>query len=117
GGGGALGIVLGGWLVENYWWGSAFAMNIPVALIALGLGAVILPETKEAHPGRIDVVGAFLSIAGLVLLVYGVIEGPHWGWTAPTTLICMVGGLVLLGVFALWELRTASPMLEVRLFK
>ena len=54
--------------------------------------------------------------AGLVLVVLGLIEGPHWGWTDPKTLIAIVGGLVVLGLFALWELHTESPMLEVRLF-
>jgi EmrB/QacA subfamily drug resistance transporter len=117
GGGGALGIVLGGWLVEHFWWGSAFALNVPVAALALILGAAVLPETTEPTHGRIDVVGALLSITGLVLLVYGLIEGPHWGWTEPQTLACIAGGVVTLALFGLWELRTKSPMLEVRLFK
>ncbi|WP_116999114.1 DHA2 family efflux MFS transporter permease subunit [Desertimonas flava] len=117
GGGGALGIVLGGWLVEHFWWGSTFAINIPVAAIALVLCFILLPESRESSHGRIDFVGAALSIAGLVLLVYGLIEGPHWGWTDPQTLAVIAGGIVALALFALWELRTASPMLEVRLFK
>lgn len=117
GGGGAIGIVLGGWLVENFWWGSTFALNIPVAAIALVLGFLLLPETREKAHGSIDFVGAVLSIAGLVLLVYGLIEGPHWGWTNPQTLACIGGGVVALALFGLWELRTKSPMLEVRLFK
>lgn len=117
GGGGALGIVLGGWLVENFWWGSAFGLNVPVAAVALILCFVLIPESHESVHGRIDVVGALLSVAGLVLLVYGLIEGPHWGWTNPTTFACIAGGVVALALFGLWELRTASPMLEVRLFK
>lgn len=116
GGGGALGLVFGGWLVENFWWGSTFAMNIPVAVIALALGLRLLPESRAAHAGRIDVPGALLSIAGLVVLVYGLIEGAHWGWTDPKTLATIGGGIVVLALFGLWELRTASPMLEVRLF-
>ncbi len=115
-GGGALGIVLGGWLVENFWWGSSFAMNIPVTVVALLAGLRLVPESRSGEHGRIDVLGAALSFAGLVLVVLGLIEGPHWGWTDPKTLITIVGGLVVLGLFALWELHTDSPMLEVRLF-
>ena len=115
-GGGALGIVLGGWLVENFWWGSSFAMNIPVTVLALLAGLRLVPESRSGEHGRIDVLGAALSFSGLVLVVLGLIEGPHWGWTDPKTLIAIVGGLVVLGLFALWELHTDSPMLEVRLF-
>ena len=115
-GGGALGIVLGGWLVEHFWWGSSFAMNIPVTVLALLAGLRLVPESRSGEHGRIDVLGAALSFAGLVLVVLGLIEGPHWGWTDPKTLITIVGGLVVLGLFALWELHTDSPMLEVRLF-
>src|SRR5690606_2975055 len=86
-------------------------------MVALGLGLWLLPESKESHHGRIDVIGALLSIAGLVVLVYGLIEGGHWGWTDPKTFATIGAGVVLLAVFALWELRTVSPMLEVRLFK
>jgi EmrB/QacA subfamily drug resistance transporter len=117
GGGGALGLVLGGWLVENFWWGSAFLVNVPVAIIALAVGITLLPESRESHAGRIDLIGALLSITGLVLLVYGLIEGAHWGWTDPKTLSTIGGGIVVLALFGLWELRTTSPMLEVRLFR
>ena len=117
GGGSALGIVLGGWLVENFWWGSTFLINVPVAAVALVLGITLLPESKEKAHGRIDLIGAVLSISGLVLLVYGLIEGAHWGWTDPKTLATIGGGVVVLALFGLWELRTQFPMLEVRLFK
>ena len=117
GGGGALGLVLGGWLVENFWWGSGFLVNVPVAILALIVGIALLPESRESHAGRIDVVGALLSIVGLVMVVYGLIEGAHWGWTDPKTLAMIGGGIVVLALFGLWELRTKSPMLEVRLFR
>lgn len=116
GGGGALGLVLGGWLIEHFWWGSAFAINIPVVVIALILGAVVVPTSKDRHPQRLDPVGAVLSMVGLSVFVYGLIEAPHWGWASPTSLAVIVGGLVVLGSFVLWELRSSSPMLDVRLF-
>ncbi len=117
GGGGSLGIVIGGWLVEHFWWGSTLAMNVPVAVVAIALGLTVLPESRESHPGRIDVVGALLSIAGLGGVVYGLIEGGHWGWTDPKTSVTIGAGVVVLALFGLWELRTKHPMLEVRLFK
>lgn len=117
GGGGALGLVMGGWLVENYSWASTFSINVPIAILALIVGWKILPESREPEHGSIDIVGAVLSIAGLVLLVYGLIEGPHWGWDNPQTYAFIFAGLAALVVFAIWELRTKSPMLEVRLFK
>ncbi len=89
----------------------------PGHVLALVAGIRLLPESRSRERGRIDFMGAALSIAGLVLVVYGLIEGPHWGWTDPKTLSTIAGGIVVLALFALWELRTTSPMLEVRLFK
>ena len=109
--------MLGGWLVEHFWWGSAFAINIPVTVLAIVLGARLLPKSRDPHAGRIDVVGSLLSIAGLGTLVFGLIEAPHWGWTSGTSLGVILGGLAVLALFVVWELRTAEPMLDMRLFK
>ena len=117
GGGGAVGLVLGGWLIEHFWWGSSFAINIPVTIIALGLGAYFIPSSRDRHPQKLDPVGAVLSMIGLVVFVYGLIEAPHWGWTSPKSLATIVGGITILAAFVLWEMRSTSPMLDVRLFK
>ena len=117
GGGGALGLVLGGWLVEHFWWGSAFAINVPVALIALVLGARLVPTSKDRHPSKLDPTGAGLSMAGLGVFVYGLIEAPKWGWGSTQSLGVIGAGIALLAVFVMWELRNSSPMLDVRLFK
>lgn len=117
GGGGAVGLVLGGWLIEHFWWGSSFAINIPVTIIALGLGAYFVPSSKDRHPQKLDPVGAVMSMVGLVVFVYGLIEAPHWGWTSPKSLGTIVAGIAILAAFVLWEMRSASPMLDVRLFK
>jgi len=117
GGGGALGLVLGGWLVEHFWWGSAFAINVPVTIMALALGARIVPTSRDRHPSKLDPIGAVLSMAGLGLFVYGLIEAPKWGWASPTSLSVIGAGIGVLGLFALWELHSRSPMLDVRLFK
>jgi EmrB/QacA subfamily drug resistance transporter len=117
GGGGAVGLVLGGWLVEHFWWGSAFAINVPVAIIALALGARIVPTSKDRHPSKLDPVGAALSMAGLGVFVYGLIEAPKWGWGSTSSLGVIGAGIALLSIFVMWEMRNTSPMLDVRLFK
>ena len=117
GGGGALGLVLGGWLVEHFWWGSAFAINVPVTITALILGALIVPTSRDRHPSKLDPIGALLSMIGLGVFVYGLIEAPKWGWASVTSLGIIGAGIAVLGIFALWELHTKSPMLDVRLFK
>jgi EmrB/QacA subfamily drug resistance transporter len=117
GGGAALGLVLGGWLVEHFWWGSAFAINVPVAVIALVLGARIVPTSKDRHPSKLDPAGAVLSMAGLGVFVYGLIEAPMWGWGSAKSLGVIGAGIALLAVFVMWELRNSSPMLDMRLFK
>ena len=117
GGGAALGLVLGGWLVEHFWWGSAFAINVPVAVIALVLGARIVPTSKDRHPSKLDPTGAVLSMAGLGVFVYGLIEAPQWGWGSAKSLAIIGAGIALLAIFVMWELRNSSPMLDIRLFK
>ena len=117
GGGGAVGLVLGGWLVEHFWWGSAFAINVPVTIIALVLGARLVPTSKDHHPSKLDPTGAVLSMAGLGVFVYGLIEAPKWGWGSTQSLAVIGSGIALIGIFIMWELRNTSPMLDVRLFK
>ena len=117
GGGGAVGLVLGGWLVEHFWWGSAFAINVPVTIIALVLGARLVPTSKDRHPSKLDPTGAVLSMAGLGVFVYGLIEAPKWGWGSTQSLAVISSGIALLAIFVMWELRSSSPMLDVRLFK
>ena len=117
GGGGAVGLVLGGWLVEHFWWGSAFAINVPVTIIALVLGARLVPTSKDRHPSKLDPTGAVLSMAGLGVFVYGLIEAPKWGWGSTQSLAVIGSGIALLAIFVMWELRNTSPMLDMRLFK
>lgn len=117
GGGGAVGLVLGGWLVEHFWWGSAFAINVPVTIIALVLGARLVPTSKDRSPSKLDPTGAVLSMAGLGVFVYGLIEAPKWGWGSTQSLAVISSGIALLAIFVMWELRSSSPMLDVRLFK
>jgi EmrB/QacA subfamily drug resistance transporter len=113
----ALGPLLGGLLVEHIGWEAVFWVNVPVVVLALISGAVLVPSSKDPSAPRLDPVGALLSIAGLSALVFGLIEAPAKGWTSTETLLAMGLGLVLLVVFAVWELRCDHPMLDVSFFR
>jgi DHA2 family multidrug resistance protein-like MFS transporter len=112
----AVGPVTGGWLLEHFSWGSVFWVNLPMAFIALAATARFVPESRDPHVGRLDWLGVVLSIAGISLVVWAVIEGPHRGWSAPVELGAFVGAAVLLAGFIGWERRCTSPVLDVRLF-
>lgn len=112
-----LGPVLGGWLLENFWWGSIFLINIFVVVVAIGAGAVLVPESKDPEATPLDPLGAVLSIAGLVTLVYAIIEAPARGWTDPLVLTAFGLAAVLIAVFLWWETRTNHPMLRLSFFE
>jgi DHA2 family multidrug resistance protein-like MFS transporter len=111
-----LGPLAGGLLLEHYWWGSIFMVNIPVAAVALVAGARLVPESRDPAPGSFDSVGALLSVASIGLLVWAVIEAPVRGWTDATTIFAFLGVVVLLVTFTLWESHRSNPLLEVRFF-
>ena len=113
----ALGPVTGGWLLEHFWWGSVFLVNIPIILVALPLGAVLLPSSRDPEAGRLDPVGLVSSIAAIVLLVFTVIEAPHKGWTSFDTIAGFIGFAALMATFIWWEQRRRDPMLDVTVFR
>jgi EmrB/QacA subfamily drug resistance transporter len=113
----AIGPITGGFLLEHFWWGSIFLINVPV--VVAGLVAIIwlVPESRDPHPGRPDLVGMLLSIVGLVALVYGIIDGGEHGFDRPVAWAAISGGVAALAAFVAWELRTRDPSLDVRLFR
>ncbi|WP_280468686.1 MFS transporter [Nocardia cyriacigeorgica] len=113
----AIGPISGGWLLEHFSWHSVFWINVPVALAALIATVLWVPESRSSEVGRLDLAGIALSIAGITLLVWAIIEAPHYGWLSATTLIAGAGGLALLAAFIGWELRTRAPILDMRLFR
>jgi MFS transporter, DHA2 family, multidrug resistance protein len=113
---GALGPVLGGLLLRWFGWGSVFLVNVPIIITMLIAGKFLLPTSKAPHATRLDPVGAVLSIAALVALLFGVIETPIKGWTDPMVLAAFGIGLATLVGFILWELHVAEPMLDMRFF-
>jgi DHA2 family multidrug resistance protein-like MFS transporter len=113
----AFGPVAGGFLLEHYYWGSVFLINLPITAIALVLGAIYLPTSKDPNPHRIDFAGLVLSIAAVGLLVYSVIEGPHRGWTSTETIVSFLATIVLFVLFVKRERSTNEPLLDVRVFR
>ncbi|MBV9412172.1 MAG: MFS transporter [Acidimicrobiia bacterium] len=111
------GPLAGGFLLEHFFWGSVFLINIPVVVIAVIAGHYLVPTSRDANPRRLDPAGTVMVTVGLAALLYGIIEAPSQGWTAPAVLVGFGAGLVGLVAFVLWELRIDHPMLEVRFFR
>ena len=110
------GPTLGGWLLGRFWWGSVFLVNVPVIAIALTAGWFLVPDSRDPHAPRVDVLGTVASILGLTGVLYGIIEAPSRGFTNPAVAGTFAAGLAVLAVFVVWELRTEHPMLDVRFF-
>ncbi|MET9069523.1 MFS transporter [Streptosporangium sandarakinum] len=110
------GPTLGGFLLEHYWWGSIFLINVPVAVLAVVAAALLMPESR-GPARRLDPPGVLLSVIGMTALVYAVISSPSKGWTSPEVLTAAVLAVLALGGFVLWERRSAHPMLPLELFR
>jgi EmrB/QacA subfamily drug resistance transporter len=113
----AIGPVVGGLLVERFGWGSVFLINVPVCAVTFVLARWLVPDTSAREESPLDPIGALLSIAGLVALLFAIIEVPNHGWVAPDVVASFVIGLVFIGLFAAWEAHTPRPMLDVRFFR
>jgi EmrB/QacA subfamily drug resistance transporter len=112
-----LGPVIGGWLLEHLWWGSVFLVNLPVVALTIGAGRPLLPESRDPNATPLDPIGATLSIAALVTLVYGIIQAPEDGWTDPLILAAFAVAAVLSAAFIQWERRVQHPMLRMEFFR
>jgi EmrB/QacA subfamily drug resistance transporter len=113
----ALGPITGGWLLEHFSWGSVFLVNVPVALIGVVGVLVLVPRSRDPQAPRLDLPGLGLSIAGVALLVWSLIEAPSNGWLSAATAGGIAGAAALLATFVWWELRVDDPLLDVHLFR
>ena len=111
----ALGPVLGGLLVTEASWRWVFYVNVPIGAAALIFGLIFLEDTPQTQPGRFDLPGFLLAGVGLGLLMYGVSEGPNLGWHRPEIIGTITAGVILLAVMVVVELRSAAPMVDLRL--
>jgi len=112
-----VGPTVGGYLLQHFWWGSVFLVNVPVMIVALVGAHFLVPDSRDPSSPRLDPVGTVLSAGGLVALLYGVIESPVLGWANRGVVGAFVAGAVVLGAFVWWELHTDHPMLDVRFFQ
>jgi EmrB/QacA subfamily drug resistance transporter len=111
----ALGPVLGGLLVTDLTWRWVFYVNVPIGAAAFVFGALFLAQDRQPSPGRFDLPGFLLSGLGLGLLMYGVSEGPNIGWHSAQVIVTIAIGVVLLAAMVAVELRSAEPMIDLRL--
>jgi len=112
----ALGPVVGGALVTNLSWNAIFWINVPIAVLAVPLALFALSNSVGVRV-RADVLGVILASTGIVSTIYGVVRGNDAGWASAEVLTTLIAGVALLVVFVLWESRTASPLLPLRLFR
>jgi EmrB/QacA subfamily drug resistance transporter len=113
----AVGPVIGGWLLEHFYWGSVFIVNLPIVALALAGGYFLIPDSRDPSAPRLDLTGAGLSIVGLVALLYGIIQGPIQGWRDPKIVAAFIVAVIVLAGFVVWELRSDHPMLDMGFFK
>ncbi|MFE9094320.1 MFS transporter [Streptomyces sp. NPDC007264] len=114
----AIGPITGGVLLDHFWWGSVFLINVPIVLLALGLMVWLVPDSRDPKPGRVDPVGVVLSVIGLVLLVYGIIKGGQLAdFTDAKVLATIAAGLAVLTLFVVFEKRSDHPSIDVTYFR
>ncbi|MFE1378940.1 MFS transporter [Streptomyces sp. NPDC058740] len=113
------GPIVGGLLVEHVSWQSVFFINVPVGALALVLGLVILKDHRaENAPRSFDVLGILLLSGAMASLIWGIIKaGESWGWSSGNTWGCLLGAVLLFGVFAFWETRVKEPLIPLGMFR
>jgi EmrB/QacA subfamily drug resistance transporter len=112
-----LGPITGGFLLEHFWWGSIFIVNVPIVIIGLVLGFMLIPESSDPKHSALDPVGAVLSIVALGSILWAVIEAPAHGWGSPEIIGVFVFGFAVLAAFLTWELKSSHPMLDMHFFE
>jgi EmrB/QacA subfamily drug resistance transporter len=110
----ALGPIIGGFLLARFWWGSVFLINVPIAMVGLLAAYWLVPDSKNPAAKAPDLAGAALSMAGIGVILWSIIEAPARGWSSPLVIGADAGGLAL---FAVWERITDHPMLNLSFFR
>ncbi|MEV5956672.1 MFS transporter [Streptomyces sp. NPDC051987] len=112
----AVGPIVGGFLLEHYWWGSVFLINLPVMVVLVLVGARTLPESRNPDPGPWDLISVVLSLVGMIAVVYAVKEAATHGLTGVTAAAAVLGSVALCG-FVRRQLTMPKPLLDMRLFR
>ncbi len=113
----AIGPIAGGLLLAKFWWGSIFLVNVPIVIAGFVGALVLVPDSKNSRAERPDPAGAALSIVGLGLLLWAIIEGPSLGWASGKVIGAGLAGLAVVGTFLAWEAHSSHPMLKLRFFR
>ncbi|PYC77830.1 MFS transporter [Streptomyces tateyamensis] len=114
----AIGPITGGLLIEHFWWGSVFLINVPIVAVALVAMFVLVPDSRDPRPGKLDPVGVLLSIVGLVALIYGIIKGGELAdFTKAQAWVPVLVGVLALAAFVLYEKRVSAPALDISWFR
>ena len=114
--GSAIGPVLGGILLENFWWGSVFLLALPVMGLLLVLGPIVLPEYKDPDAGRLDLASAAMSLVAVLAVIFGLKQIAQDGF-APAPVASILVGLVVGGLFVRRQVSLKDPMIDLRLFR
>jgi len=118
-----IGPIVGGYLLDHFWWGSVFLINVPVVALALIAVTFLLPESRSEQRARIDFVGVLISCAGLAALTYGLIKAGENGWSNAAALATIAAGAVVLAGFIWWERfvdrrdKATRPLVQLDLFR
>jgi len=117
GAGASIGPIVTGGLLEGFWWGSTFLVNVPIALLTIAAVWVFAPDSRDDARTPLDPVGAALSVVGLSSLIYAIIQGPEDGWTSGPIVAAFAVAISTLSLFLYWERRSEHPMLPLGLFR
>jgi MFS transporter, DHA2 family, multidrug resistance protein len=112
-----LGPLAAGWLLTHFDWGSIFLINAPLIALALIGVVAFVPESRDSNPKRLDWIGTVLVVVGVTALVYGIIQEPQNGWGSAVVIRSLIGGTLALVIFGVRDLRTAEPLVDLRLFR
>jgi EmrB/QacA subfamily drug resistance transporter len=112
-----LGPIIGGWLLDQFWWGSVFIINIPLVLVGIAAVSFFMPESHSKERRRIDFAGILISSSGLIALTYGVIKTGERGWDDWFSLAAIFTGIILLAGFVFYQNRAAHPLVDASLFR
>jgi DHA2 family multidrug resistance protein-like MFS transporter len=116
-----LGPILGGWMLAHVWWGWVFLLNVPVVAVGVIVALAMVPASRACERPALDLLGTVASVAGLVLLTYGLIEAGQQGWGDADAVALITAGVVIMGGFVAWERRLAErggePLIDPALFR